>query len=217
MSPLKDVANVDKPAKKAPTKAKGKAGRPPKAVVTPAAPVKVKDEEKNKSPNFHPDEDELIAKAWVSASENPIVGNGQKAATFWADVHSRYCLLQQKSSSEEVSFPRSWNQIKGRFLRHIQLNVQVFNRYYKRAKDTLPSGTPEIEEEIMKLARAEYEEMEKKPFRFSVCVPILHSIPKFDPSGATDMDEPEETSTVGAVMGGSIPRPIGSKAAGVDW
>ena len=127
MSPLKDVANIDKPVQTTVGKTKGKVGRPKGAVANHAPVAKIKDEEKNKAPNFHPDEDELIAQAWVSATENPIVGNGQKAATFWADVHSRYCLLQQRSPSRDVKFPRSWNQIKGRFLRHIQVNVGVFS------------------------------------------------------------------------------------------
>jgi hypothetical protein len=44
-------------------------------VVTPVATAKVavKDEEKNKAPNFNEDEDEMVAQAWVSATENPIV------------------------------------------------------------------------------------------------------------------------------------------------
>jgi hypothetical protein len=34
------------------------------------------------SPNFHSDEDEMLTIAWVSATNNPIVGVGQKANTF---------------------------------------------------------------------------------------------------------------------------------------
>jgi hypothetical protein len=185
MSPLKEVSNMKEPVKKRVKKTKAAGAKATAPAVAPGDPapaqVAVKDEEKNKAPNFHPDEDELIAKAWVSASENPVVGNGQKAATFWADVHSRYCLLQEKSESIEVNYPRSWNQIKGRFLRHIQVNVGVFNRYYKRAKDTLPSGEPETPENLMELAMNEYASDQKKPFRFALCVPILHALPKFDP------------------------------------
>jgi hypothetical protein len=215
MSPLQEVTNNDKPVQKAVGKTKGKVGRPPKAVATPAAAAKVavKDEEKNKAPNFHEDEDELVAMAWVSATENPIVGSGQKAAVFWGDVHSRYLLLQARSQSANVGNHRSWNQVKGRFLRHIQPNVSVFNRYYKRAKDTLPSGTPDIEEEIMKIAVEDFYQDNKKRFKFALCVPILHQIPKFCPIQQLADEEEAAGCAIGAVSGSTLDRPIGAKAA----
>ena len=126
---MDDSTNVKELAKKKANKTKGKVGRPKGSVAmgTEAAKVVVKDEEKNKAPNFHEDEDELIAQAWVSASENEDVGVGQKTLVFWEDVHNRYFLLQQKSLSPHVLIDRSWNQIKGRFLRHIQPGVSYFN------------------------------------------------------------------------------------------
>jgi hypothetical protein len=140
------------------------------------------DDDKNKAPNFHTDEDKLLAVAWVSATDNHIVGVGQKSHTFWGDVHKRYCQLQEKSVSPETKFQRSWNQLKGRFLRHIQLNVNVFNRYYKKAADNIPSGNSSTVTAIIDRAMEEYQKHQGKPFRFSLCVPILHKIPKFDTS-----------------------------------
>jgi hypothetical protein len=175
-----------------------------------------KDDDKNKSPNFHSDEDELLAVAWVSATDNPVVGVGQKAITFWADVHGRYCKLQEKSVSPETKFPRSWNQLKGRFLRHIQLNVNVFNRYYKKAADNIPSGHNSTVSSIMDRAMEEYQVDQGKPFRFSLCVPILHKIPKFDPMTSevlADNQPATSTTAVASVMGSTLPRPIGTKAA----
>jgi hypothetical protein len=214
MSPLKEVTNHDKPVQKAVGKTKGKVGRPPKAAGTPVATPKVKPEpsDVNKAPNFHEDEDELVAQAWVSATENPIVGSGQKAAVFWGDVHARYLLLQAKSRSINTTVDRSWNQVKGRFLRHIQPNVSVFNRYYKRAKDTIPSGTPDIEEEVMKIAMEDYQKDNKKKFRFALCVPILHTIPKFCPTQQL-VDEEEAGCAIGTISGTTLQRPMGAKAA----
>lgn len=215
MVTIDEATAAVKPAQKPAKKTKGKVGRPPKAVVTPGTTTKkVKDETKNKAPNFQPDEDELIAQAWVSATENPIVGNGQKSATFWNDVHSRYCLLQEKSlSADTTNVERSWNQIKGRFLRHIQPGVYAFNRYYKKAKEIVPSGTPDIEEEIMKRAMEEYAMDEATSFKFPLCIPILHTIPKFfDPFTEEEGDE-EGNEERPSVMGCNLNRPLGSKAA----
>jgi hypothetical protein len=37
---------------------------------------------------YKSDEDEMLTIAWVSATDNPIAGVGQKAITFWSDVHA---------------------------------------------------------------------------------------------------------------------------------
>jgi hypothetical protein len=104
--------------------------------------------------------------------------------------------------------------VKGRFLRHIQPNVSVFNRYYKRAKDTLPSGTPDIEEEVMKVAMEDFFQDNKKRFKFALCVPILHTIPKFCPTQQlVDEEEAAGGCAIGAVSGTTLERPIGAKAA----
>jgi hypothetical protein len=172
------------------------------------------DDDKNKAPNFHTNEDELLAVAWVSATDNPIVGVGQKSHTFWGDVHKRYCQLQEKSVSPETKFPRSWNQLKGRFLCHIQLNVNVFNRYYKKAADNIPSGNSSTVTAIIDRAMEEYQKDQGKPFRFSLCVPILHKIPKFDPMVLVVDNQPAASTTaVASIMGGHLDRPMGSKAA----
>jgi hypothetical protein len=43
----------------------------------------------NKAPNFHSNEDDLLAIAWVSATKIPIAGTAQETANFWADVHKQ--------------------------------------------------------------------------------------------------------------------------------
>jgi hypothetical protein len=121
--------------------------------------------EKNKALNFHSDEDELLAIAWVSATENPIAGVGQKAGTFWADVHQKYLKLQERSTSTETKYPRTWNQLKGRFLRHIQVNVSLFNKYFKRAKENIPSGNASTFDAIMERAMDDFQSEQGKTFR----------------------------------------------------
>jgi hypothetical protein len=206
MTPNKEINHSIEPPKKKPKKSKGTSDT---VVVKPE-----KDDDKNKAPNFHSDEDELLAMAWVSATDNPIVGCGQKSVTFWADVHARYSKLQERSTSPETKFPRAWNQLKGRFLRHIQVNINVFNRHYKKAAENIPSGNNTTVDSIMKRAMEAYQQDQGKPFRFSLCVPILYKIPKFDPMTIA-IDDNQLVATVATVMGGTLQRPIGSKAAKV--
>jgi hypothetical protein len=205
MTPNKAINHSIEPPRKKPKKNKGTSDT---VAVKPE-----KDDEKNKSPNFHSDEDELLAMAWVSATDNPIVGCGQKSVTFWADVHARYSKLQERSTSTETKFPRAWNQLKGRFLRHIQVHVNVFNRHYKKAAENIPSGHNSTVDSIMVRAMEEYQLEQGKPFRFSLCVPILHKIPKFDPMTIEIVDENQQVTAAAAVLGSNLERPIGSKAA----
>jgi hypothetical protein len=65
------------------------------------------------------------------------------------DVLIRYSKLQEPSSSPETKFPRAWKQLKGRFLQHIQVNVNVFNRHYKKAAENILSGNSSTVDTIM--------------------------------------------------------------------
>jgi hypothetical protein len=71
MTTTKETNHSIEPPKKKPKKSKGTSN----AVVV----KKEKDGNKNKSPNFYSDKDELLAMAWVSATDNTIVGSGQKS------------------------------------------------------------------------------------------------------------------------------------------
>jgi hypothetical protein len=67
---------------------------------------------------------------------------------------------------------------------------------------------------VMEYALELYLDGEEKPFGFSVCVPILHPIPKFDPFFFPDSSEAVVVAgSRGSVMGQGRERPIGSQAA----
>jgi hypothetical protein len=181
-------------------------------------------EEKKRTANFLPDEDEFLAKAWCAASVNPVKGCNQKAHEFWQCVQKDYELLQVRAVNDGdqsiVSCYREWAQLKTRFMRHIQPNVNSFNRQYKWAYDHLPSGTPKTVPNVMKLAMQVYKQEYGHEFRFELCVPVLHKMPKFDPfitQTVIDVDTVASGSVrndVGAgMMGGGLERPIGCKAA----
>jgi hypothetical protein len=67
--------------------------------------------------------------------------------------------------------------LKGQFLRHIQLNINAFNKYYKKTADNIPSGNCCTVDAKMERAIADYQDDNKKPFCFSACVPIYMLFP----------------------------------------
>jgi hypothetical protein len=80
----------------------------------------------------------------------------------------------------------------------------------KPAED-IPSGNGDTVSSILERAMDEYQLEQGKLFHFSLCVPILHKIPQFDPVTIkllVDTQPPLVTS----VMGSSSQRSIGSKA-----
>jgi hypothetical protein len=100
------------------------------------------------------------------------------------------------------------------YLQHIQVNVNVFNRHYKKTAEDIPSGNSTTVESIMEWAMEAYQQDQGKPFWFSLCVPILHKIPQFDPM-TIEIDDNQLVATVATVMGSTLQWPIGSKAAKV--
>jgi alpha-N-acetylglucosamine transferase len=65
MTTAKEINHSIEPPRKKPKKSKGTSD----TVVV----KKEKDNEKNKAPNFHSDQDELLAMAWILASNNPML------------------------------------------------------------------------------------------------------------------------------------------------
>ena len=84
----------------------------------------------------------------------------------------------------------------------------------------MPSGTPETEEWYINEACIKYHSEVGKSFNWEYCVPILHKVAKFNPL-MDDPDDEEAGSTnkkktrnaVGVVMGSTLERPPGNKAA----
>ena len=177
-------------------------------------------ESKSKRPkNFTEDEDAFICRAFVNVSENPILGNDQKSTTFWSAVQRKYSELAEEEFGEDF-VARDADAILNRFRRHIQKDMFTFNTHYKTCKSNKQSG--KVDEDYIKDALDLYLEFEGKAFRFPKCVEILHQMPKFNPMVSSedpfDTDSEEEAG-VGQVndirkpMGGSLQRPIGTKAA----
>ena len=84
---------------------------------------------KKRPPNFSAEEDVILARCFVSASLNPIVGSEKKQEVFWSDVRDSFMLLYM--SEVEVQDPavlsgRTWKSLEQRFKRKTQPDVMKY-------------------------------------------------------------------------------------------
>jgi hypothetical protein len=185
-----------------------------------------------KVPNFYPEEDLFLCRAFVNVSENPIKGNNQKTDTFWTSIHEHFAKLYDEETEDKVEGcggDRTAHSLMNRFQRQIQKNVNTWNGHYKQIKSTPQSGVNE--EGYIEQANELFNEIEGKQFKFDKCIPILHQMPKFNPMKKWNSDDEEEdtddevpdgekkraaVTTINEVsepMGARLTRPIGTKRA----
>ena len=173
----------------------------------------------SRSHGFDQDEDLLLCKAFVNVSSNPVHGNDQKGSVFWAGVGSRFRDLYNQLEERVEGRARDNDACKRRFQRYIQQQTNVYNKYYKELKEKNPSGW--TDKDFIEKAAEAYEEGEGQPFKWLNCIEVLHKMPKFSPmlqdlvpEGEEEENEEEAgANKIGAVMGDSLPRPMGSKKA----
>jgi hypothetical protein len=151
------------------------------AGVSPLVPLAQNEETRprarGRSNNFVPQEDAYLSRAYVNASCDPRIGNNQKGKEFWRKVGQGYIILCVGTEFEGRI--RTTQQLYIRFNKHIKVDLVVFNRYYLRVMRSQPSGVPQSE--YTDMAAELYREGEGKAFRFKLCVPILHEVPKYCP------------------------------------
>jgi hypothetical protein len=182
----------------------------------------------SRTQNYNNHEDVMLSKAWVAVSADPIKGCNQKGHEFWGGVLNHYEYLQEKDATTvdaDISCKRGWLQLRTRFNRHIQPTMNKFTKHYRWAYYNLPSGTPKTVDNYIKYGKQSFFNEHKLHFKLDLCVPILQKSPRFDPFiAAIDVDggdaavaglvTPAKTNNVGAgVMGGTLERPMGCKAA----
>ena len=108
------------------------------AAPAPKKPKKVK------QPNFKPEEDLALSKAFANCTANSISGVDQKATEFWNHVQGKFEVSLEKEVGAAVakSFPyRDGDSVKNRFTRQIQPDVNKYLKYYRKVKQDNPSGT----------------------------------------------------------------------------
>lgn len=85
------------------------------------------------------DEDELLCRAWIAVSEDPLSGTGQKAGKFWRRIHDFYISEVADGDNErnEAALTSRWNSIRA--------SVSKFCGYFDKVKTTEHSGwSPEM-------------------------------------------------------------------------
>lgn len=187
---------------------------------------------------FTEEEDLMLSRAFVGCSTNPLKGCNQTSENFWIDVKKRFDNIMATEVKPKEKNERSPESCMNRFQWHTAKHVSYFNKYYNEIKCTSPSGW--TTEDFVKAAVKKYWEAERRPFKFPLCVPVLHQMPKFDPKAFTGFEEDcqysssEDSSvedgtnkegnitaaskhkkhnTLGWVQGDRIQHPIGVKVA----
>jgi hypothetical protein len=121
-----------------------------------------------------------LCRAYVNATNNPLLGTDQKLKDFWTSIKSKFDdLCSLEGTSEDGVEDRSWEALHTRFQRKIQPEMFLWNPFYKRICDCPPSGVPK--EKWPEIASESFLEEKNRPFKFPHCVDILHQLPKFDP------------------------------------
>jgi hypothetical protein len=191
-------------------------GKPPLAKKkTTKGALKVKKEAevpKTKQARFNPVEDLCLTKAWISASEDPVVGANRKGTAFWQCVKTKFDILYELEA--EVMQMFDYKSLSNRWMRHINKDVQLFLKYWKAATENPPSGT--TESDWMTTATDNYLHELGSVFRFPDCFRILKESPKFcieSNAEAQALANEEGRNSTEIAMAGSLQRPIGSKAA----
>jgi hypothetical protein len=193
------------------------AGKPPlaKKATSQKKGAKVKKEieiPKTKQARYTPMEDFCLTRAWISASEDPVVGANRKGLAFWQCVKSKFDALYEVEAEVVQMF--DYKSLTNRWLRHINRDVQLFLKYWKAATESPPSGT--TESDWIATAEDNYLQEQGTKFRFTECFRVLKESPKFcieTNAEAQALANQEGRNSTEIAMGGSLPRPIGSKAA----
>jgi No apical meristem-associated C-terminal domain len=141
---------------------------------------------------FTEEEDLLICKAWVNASQNPVLGNNQTGDDFWKTVLGGYNELLERLGTQPGPPPkvRKANSLLDRFQRHIQKAVNKFNACWIQRKRLNISGT--TDNDIVNMALEDYKvQNEGHEFKWVHCLEVLRESPKFSVDNWED-DEDEE-------------------------
>jgi len=214
------------PAVAASKKKKGKQPR--------ASPTTVASGTNRKPRNFGNIEDQLLCRAYVNVSCNPIKGTDQKRNAFWESIKTKYeeLYVSENVTEDGPKEERDWEALANRYQKKIQPEMNLFMPFLKRVYGCPPSGVPK--EEYPNIAATDFHEHYDRPFKFLHCVAILKQLPKFDPESGVDEEaiieidddddgeddgdkkpsaKPSATNKIGNPMGANMARPIGQKAA----
>ncbi|XP_074561140.1 glutathione S-transferase T3-like [Curcuma longa] len=165
-------------------------------------------------------EDEVLARSFVTISDDPIISNEQKTDAFWERVASYY-----NENHPSGSNTRSANVIRSHWHNTIQKKVYRFNVNYNSVYSSYRSG--HSDEDILRFAYEKYQSKNNGvTFNLEHVWRIVKDRPMFTPQSADHFVATKKTRTseLGASNTSSIQdvsidlddedtRPMGQKAA----
>ncbi|EHS64418.1 uncharacterized protein PGTG_22254 [Puccinia graminis f. sp. tritici CRL 75-36-700-3] len=185
---------MDTPTRRSPRKKKGKPvpKKKPDAVATPKPPETSttnnedtpKPEEKKRGfPRWSVEEDKKLCVAWLNTSRDAIVGNGQKAATFWERIHEMHSELineyneEKKGAKGFKELPlRPVGAVECRWA-HILKVLNKFSGCYSNVERRMKSG--KTREDVLTEAKELYKTSSGSCFNLDHCWGILKDTPKW--------------------------------------
>ncbi|VFQ87333.1 unnamed protein product [Cuscuta campestris] len=95
-----------------------------------------------------PEEECLLASAWVDVSEHPIVGSEQTRDAMWDRIEEKFFTAMNKDDSY-----RTWDQLTSK-RSHINRKIRKFIGVYEECARSRRSGTNDVD--VLRLATARY-------------------------------------------------------------
>ncbi|XP_073063950.1 glutathione S-transferase T3-like [Primulina eburnea] len=134
-------------------------------------------------------EDEVLARSFVTISDDPIIGNDQKAEAFWGRVASYY------NDNRPASTPnRSASVIRSHLHNTIQKKVYCFNANYNSIYSAYRSG--HSDKDILRLAYEKYcEENNGIAFNLEHVWKIVKDRPMFTSQSVDHLASTKKAST----------------------
>jgi len=168
--------------------------------------------------NFTAEEDEILCRAFVATSLDPIRGCGQKREVFWASVFKKYKEIYQRDVEVQVTSSldmRTAASISARWGRKLQPDVTKFVSILR--SNPIPSGQSPDQWRLD--MEGKFAARHGHPFLLKKCLLILERLPKFDYKTVTpttppapDIDNSDAQSAFSNVSTG-MTRPCGTKKA----
>ena len=122
-------------------------------------------EGKVRAKNFSEDDDVILAKAYVAATLNPLIGTDQKLEAFWASVSDRFHEMYKLEIQDQdylLSLQQTWRSLEQRYKKFIQPDVTKWVSVTRN--NPIPSGCDEST--WVTQLREEFRLKFGRPFRF---------------------------------------------------
>ncbi len=139
-----------------------------------------------KTSKFSANEDIWLTRAWVRASQDPVIGTQQTSDTFWSRIFEYWKVLHnQEAPGVAISDSRTPTSLNTRWRRHISADCKQMDAIRKRN----PIASGENDERYLARCLSLYRDEHGKVFRFSGCLEHLKDVPIFNVGAHTGLSK----------------------------